>query len=287
MKKAYKILLGIAIAAIALIILFISIFTSSYKKDIDVRAVADYIQWFDQPENVVIYSIEKAVFKNTVFYYISRGAYNFSDPYKVDLIVVYYPESNTFQTFFLQDMEYGLHTDIKEQWESREKSARSVHVFTEEEIEAVRKHSIEYLNSLESDSTEDDKTVQSSSINDGTSAESGNALKKIRFDYLNVVIESEEDVKNAISLLIDQYKLTYNTLLFTVFGDKTLTENDFDSLQYYSIYQIEYLGDINGFAIEIEFTTVSSEDIIALACNKAISSIVVSVPVEVLPESNG
>ena len=133
--------------ALLLIVLIISFASCGDKTSADGKAVAEYLQWFEYPENLPIYSIEKAEFKDEVFYYISRGPYDSLDPETVDLIVVYYPSQKTYKTRFWLDMEYGLNTEVKEQWEKRESTAKSIHVFTKEEIEAVRNEAIEYCKS--------------------------------------------------------------------------------------------------------------------------------------------
>ena len=114
------------------------------KYSADAKALANYMQFFDQPENLPILSMEKAEFSNEVYYYISRGPYDSTDPDAIDLIIVYNKETKTYKRCFLLDIQFGLNADVGKQWESRSTSAISTHVFTDEEIESVTAEAIDY-----------------------------------------------------------------------------------------------------------------------------------------------
>ncbi len=113
----------------------------------DARALAEYLQWFDEPEKLPIIAFEKAEFDDEIMYYLDRGPYEEGDTESVKLIIVYNKSTGIYKNCFLLDMQYGLNPDVKEQWEARDKTSKNMHVFSEEEISAIAKEAAEYCKS--------------------------------------------------------------------------------------------------------------------------------------------
>ncbi len=120
------------------------------KSSVDAIAIAEYLQCFDKPETVIVNKIEKSVFADEIIYYISRSKHYEDEADEIELLIVYYPSSNTVKTAFFLDMEYGMHADIKALWDSREIKANSTHVFSADEIKSVTAEAAEYCSKPQS-----------------------------------------------------------------------------------------------------------------------------------------
>ena len=135
-------------AVIALLLIVPAVVSCGAGYSLDARALAEYLQYFDRPEELPIIAFEKAEFKGAVYYYLDRGPYEPDDEASVKMILVYDVASKTFKNNFWLDMEYGLRPEVLEQWKKRDKEAKSVHIFTRAEIDDLVKEAIEYCNLL-------------------------------------------------------------------------------------------------------------------------------------------
>lgn len=133
------------ISALLVVFMLFGISSCGKKYSDDVIAIAGYLQYFDQPENVVIYKLEKSEFADETIYYVSRGKYDeYDSADEIELLIVYDPSSKTTETAFFLDMEYGMHSDIKALWDSREIIATSSYEFSDEEIKSIIAEVAEY-----------------------------------------------------------------------------------------------------------------------------------------------
>ena len=103
----------------------------------DVVTLAEYLKYFDNPEDVVINKLERVEFEKTTIYYMSWSEYQESDEDEVELLIVYNHESYKVKNCFMLDMEYGEHPDIKALWDSRETKAISSYTYSAEEIKTL------------------------------------------------------------------------------------------------------------------------------------------------------
>lgn len=138
----------IKVISVVLVVFTLLSFSSCGRKySDDAIAIAGYLQNFDEPENVVINKAERYVFENETIYYLSRGKYDeYDSAEEIELLIVYEPSSQTTQTAFFLDMEYGMYEKIKAMWDSRETQAISSYVFTDEEIKSIIAEASEYCN---------------------------------------------------------------------------------------------------------------------------------------------
>lgn len=138
MKKSLRIL--------CLVLLWLTLFSlaSCGSGADDAKALANYLQYFDEPGSVPIHAYEKAEFMEAVYYYLDRGACEPDDPESVKLIIVYDKKQKTYTNYFVVDMEYGLHTEFLTRWEGRQYNAKSITVFSEEEIRSIVEKAAEY-----------------------------------------------------------------------------------------------------------------------------------------------
>ena len=138
MKKSLRIL--------CLVLLWLTLFflASCGSGADDAKALANYLRDFDEPENVPINSLEKAVFTGSVYYYLDRGPCEPGDPESVKLIIVYDMEERSYRNYFVADMEHGLHPEILARGEGWQYNAKSFTVFSEEEIRSLVEEAVKY-----------------------------------------------------------------------------------------------------------------------------------------------
>ena len=103
----------------------------------DVVTIAEYLKYFDKPEDVVINKLERVEFENKTIYYMSRSEYQELDEDETELLIVYDHESDKVKNAFMLDMESGMHSDIKSLWDSRETKAISSYTYSAEEIKTL------------------------------------------------------------------------------------------------------------------------------------------------------
>ena len=126
------------VKVVSLLLVVFSLFSFSACRLIysdDVVTLAEYLKYFDKPEDVVINKLERVEFEKTTIYYMSWSEYQESDEDEVELLIVY--ESYKVKNCFMLDMEYGAHPDIKALWDSRETKAISSYTYSAEEIEKL------------------------------------------------------------------------------------------------------------------------------------------------------
>ena len=132
MSKMFKV--------VSLLLVVFSLFSFSACRLIysdDVVTLAEYLKYFDKPEDVVINKLERVEFKNKTIYYMSRSEYQELDEDETELLIVYDHESDKVKNCFMLDMEYGMYSDIKSLWDSRETKAISSYTYSAEEIKTL------------------------------------------------------------------------------------------------------------------------------------------------------
>ena len=102
-----------------------------------------------------------------------------------------------------------------------------------------------------------------------------NNYGKIKFDFDFSSVNSDEEINDAIAQMMKKWKYTYKALSFTVYCDASISDDDFEDMNYYSIVQLNYP---RRYVIEVEFKNINTEAIKVLSQNEAISSIHISVP---------
>ena len=141
----------VKIVSLLLAILALFGFSSCSKSySDDVVAIAGYLQYFDRPEDVAVNKIEKCEFENEIIYYISWTEYQELKEEEIELLVVFYPETQTTKTAFFLDMEYGMHPDIKALWDSRATKAISSYTYSAEETKQLIVEVKEYCSKWQS-----------------------------------------------------------------------------------------------------------------------------------------
>ena len=127
------------VKVVSLLLVVFSLFSFSACRLIysdDVVTLAEYLKYFDKPEDIVINKLERVEFENTTVYYMLWSEYQLESG-EVELLIVYDHESYKVKNCFMLDMEYGAHPDIKALWESRETKAVSSYTYSAEEIKTL------------------------------------------------------------------------------------------------------------------------------------------------------
>ena len=125
---------------VSLLLVVFSLFSFSACRLIysdDVVTIAEYLKYFDNPEDVVINKLERVEFENKTIYYMSRSEYQELEAEEIELLIVYDHESDKVKNAFMLDMESGMHSDIKSLWDSRETKAISSYTYSAEEIKTL------------------------------------------------------------------------------------------------------------------------------------------------------
>ena len=127
------------VKVVSLLLVVFSLFSFSACRLIysdDVVTLAEYLKYFDKPEDIVINKLERVEFENTTVYYMLWSEYQLESD-EVELLIVYDHESYKVKNCFMLDMEYGAHPDIKALWESRATKANSSYTYSAEEIKTL------------------------------------------------------------------------------------------------------------------------------------------------------
>ena len=128
------------VKVVSLLLVVFSLFSFSACRLIysdDVVTLAEYLKYFDKPEDIVINKLERVEFENTTIYYVSRSEYQELEEDEIELLIVYDHKSDTVKNSFMLDMEYGMNPDIKALWDSRETKAVSSYTYSAEEIKTL------------------------------------------------------------------------------------------------------------------------------------------------------
>ena len=125
------------VSLLLVVILFFSFSACRLIYSDDVVTLAEYLKYFDNPEDVVINKLERIEFENKTIYYMSRSEYQELEAEEIELLIVYDHESDKVKNAFMLDMESGMHSDIKSLWDSRETKAISSYTYSAEEIKTL------------------------------------------------------------------------------------------------------------------------------------------------------
>lgn len=125
------------VSLLLVVILFFSFSACRLIYSDDVVTLAEYLKYFDNPEDVVINKLERVEFENKTIYYMSRSEYQELEAEEIELLIVYDHESDKVKNAFMLDMESGMYSDIKSLWDSRETKAISSYTYSAEEIKTL------------------------------------------------------------------------------------------------------------------------------------------------------
>lgn len=112
--------------------------------DNDVLAVAGYLKYFDDPEEVVFTKIDKYVFEDCILYNVAWLDDFEGYEQTIDLILEFSPATAQTRLCFWEDMKYSSKADVKKLWDEREEKALSSISYNENQILEISKKAAEY-----------------------------------------------------------------------------------------------------------------------------------------------
>lgn len=114
------------------------------KMDDDAMAVAGYLKYFDNPEEVVFTKIDKYVFEDRILYNVAWIDNSETENELIDLLLDYNPSTTMVSLCFWGDMKYSSKADVKKLWDEREEKALSNVSYNEQQISDITKRAAEY-----------------------------------------------------------------------------------------------------------------------------------------------
>lgn len=112
--------------------------------DDDTMAVAGYLKYFDNPEEVVFTKIDKYVFEDRILYNVAWIDNSETENELIDLLLDYNPATTLVTLCFWGDMKYSSKADVKKLWDEREEKALSHVSYNKQQISDITKKAAEY-----------------------------------------------------------------------------------------------------------------------------------------------
>ena len=114
------------------------------KMDDDAMAVAGYLKYFDNPEEVVFTKIDKYVFEDRTLYNVAWIDNSETENEVIDLLLDYNQTTTEVRLCFWRDMKYSSKAAVKKLWDEREEKALSHVSYNEQQISDITKRAAEY-----------------------------------------------------------------------------------------------------------------------------------------------
>ena len=112
--------------------------------DDDTMAVAGYLKYFDNPEDVVFTKIDKYVFEDRILYNVAWIDNSETENELIDLLLDYNPATTLVTLCFWRDMKYSSKAEVKKLWDEREEKALSHVSYNKQQISDITKKAAEY-----------------------------------------------------------------------------------------------------------------------------------------------
>ena len=123
-------------------------YSCSQEIDNDAIAVASYLKYFDDPEEVVFSKIDKYVFEDRILYNVAWIDNSETENELIDLLIDYQPSTIQATLCFWRDMKYSSKAEVKKLWDEREEKALSHVSYNEQQISDITKRAAEYCRNV-------------------------------------------------------------------------------------------------------------------------------------------
>lgn len=104
------------------------------------------------------------------------------------------------------------------------------------------------------------------------------------FDITDGEPESDEKVISMLNETIEEWKYTYNSLVFTLYCKADLSDRDYTNMNYYDLYIDNYRGEFPTIIIKVKYEDINAEALRDISNIDEITSIWVTVPHEAVSD---